>query len=100
MCRYGRILQSIECSPKDARQRQILRILKLLVCAPRVVKVSEVESWLVIDPGSRKMLERPSIRDCGQLLEIMPDSTIQFVHFSVKELRVTFPTFVQHEQLF
>ena len=83
--RYGRILQKMELQPNDLRHRQLLRIFKWLTVVARPVKVSEVESWLMITPGSSVQSERSVISHCGSLLEILPDSTIQFVHFSVKE---------------
>ena len=84
--RYGRILQQLEClSSQDKQQQQILRIVKLLACAYRPVRVSEVEGWLVINPESDKRNGRPVIQECGPLIEILPNSIIQLVHFSAKE---------------
>jgi len=40
----------------------------------------------MIDPESDGRRGRPVIRECGMLIEILPDSRIQFVHFSAKEL--------------
>ena len=77
----------MELEPNNARHRQLLRIFKWLTVVFRPVKVSEVENWLTIIPGSSVQLERPVVTgsQCGPLLEILPNSTIQFVHFSVKE---------------
>ena len=49
------------------------------------MRVSEVESWLVINPESDKRNGRPVIQECGPLIEILPNSIIQLVHFSAKE---------------
>ncbi|KAF8424842.1 hypothetical protein EV426DRAFT_701102 [Tirmania nivea] len=84
---YGRILQRIQCSPKDNEQQQILRIIKWLACSCRPVTLPEVESWLVVDPdGNRR--ERPQLKELysSLLIEILPDTRVQFIHFSVKQL--------------
>ena len=77
----------MELPPNNARHRQLLRIFKWLTVAFRPVKVSEVENWLTITPGSSVPSDRPVVTgsQLGPLLEILPDSTIQFVHFSAKE---------------
>ena len=48
----------------------------------------EVESWLVVDPDSNRRKERPQIKDLDSslLIEVLPDTKVQFVHFSIKEL--------------
>ena len=40
----------------------------------------------MIDPESNERRGRPVIREFGMLIEILPDSKIQFMHFSAKEL--------------
>ncbi|RPB22692.1 hypothetical protein L211DRAFT_319065 [Terfezia boudieri ATCC MYA-4762] len=84
---YGRILkQIVERSHANSKQHQeTLIILKWLACAFRPITLSEVKSWLAIDVQSSRHVSRPSIVEGGLITEILPDSTIQFVHFSAKE---------------
>lgn len=40
---------------------------------------------MAADPDYTKRKGRPIIGECNSLIEILPNSMIQFVHFSVKE---------------
>lgn len=53
-----------------------------------------------MDPDSNKRRERPQIKDldCSLLIEILPDTRVQFIHFSVKELSPPLLTYLNRLQ--
>lgn len=89
---YTRILQRLSAEPLPLRQA-VSRFFRWVACAARPLYLNELATVFAIQKGQSSLNNkaRPSApREiitnlCGSLLEIMPDSTIQYVHMSGRE---------------
>ena len=89
---YKRILQRLSTEPLPLRQAAA-RFLRWVACAARPLFLSELSTTFAIQKGqpnlnnkSRPLASREIVTQlCGSLLEVTPDSMVQYVHLSGRE---------------
>jgi hypothetical protein len=88
---YERILNRImdDDRPPSARS-MAMRILEQMSCSYRPLKKYEILDGISLRPGytilSKTKIHKDALDLCRPLIEDGPSNTIEFVHFSVKEL--------------
>ncbi|PQE21380.1 hypothetical protein CJF30_00008252 [Rutstroemia sp. NJR-2017a BBW] len=98
---YGRILQRINESNESSRRTSV-RFLKWMACSYRKLKSFELQDGLAFHTGNTVLDDttKLSIRvldQCKPLIEQGPSGTLNFVHFSAKDLSLISPLMTDFE---